>query len=345
VRLGTICFCALLLLTGLASPPAEAKSKEASFAHYLDGLWPAAHRAGVSRKTFEAATKNLTPDPEVLEKAEKQPEFKLSAGEYMARLVSEERIEDGKAALKREEALFDSLEKRYGVSRYILAAIWGVESQYGAKPGRHNVIRALATLGYTGRRRSYGRKQLIAALRILQHGDVTLENMTGSWAGAMGHTQFIPTTYNGYAVDFTGNGKRDIWGSPADALASAAHYLKAAGWRSGESWGYEVEVPEKLSPKLISRRTAKTAAAWQKLGVKRVRGQPFPRATDRGHLFAPEGKSGPAFLVIRNFSVLKHYNNADIYALAVGHLADRLTGTEPLSRQFPSASRKVSEAD
>jgi membrane-bound lytic murein transglycosylase B len=345
MRIRTVVGGVLLFLAAFAAVPAGAETRDAAFARYLENLWPAAHRAGVSRKTFDAATRNLAPDPEVLDHARKQPEFTLTAGKYLARLITEERVKDGQAALKREEALFAAIEKRYGVSRYILAAIWGVESLYGTKPGTRNVIRSLATLGFAGRHRSYGRQQLVAALRILQHGDVALEKMTGSWAGAMGHTQFIPTTYNSYAVDFNGNGKRDIWGSPADALASAAHYLKASGWKDGQSWGYEVELPARFNSKLISRRIVKNAAAWEKLGLKRVRGQAFPRAGDRGFLLAPEGTDGPVFLIIRNFSILKRYNNADVYALAVGHLADRLAGSEPLTRAFPSASPKVSEAD
>lgn len=329
----------LIALLACAAAPAFADSN-AAFKRYLESLWPAAAKAGVSRQTFERATRDLTPDPEVLERAERQPEFKLTAGEYHARLVTEERVKQGLAVLEQYKDAFDAIERKHGVSRYILAAIWGVESKYGTKPGSMNVIRALATLGFQGRRRSFGRSQLLAALRILERGDISLEQMTGSWAGAMGHTQFIPTTYNAYAVDHTGDGKRDIWNSPEDALASAANYLKKAGWRTGETWGYEVTLPPKFNRKLLGK--TRTAAQWQALGVKRVRDQAFPRPSDRGYLFAPEGTDGPVFLIIRNFKVLKRYNNADAYALAVGHLADLLAGGEPLSREWPSAMRQTS---
>ncbi len=318
----------------------QARASEAEFARYLESLWPDASKAGVSRSTFESATRGLSPDPDVLERAERQPEFQLKTGEYLERLVKDERIKLGLAALEEHAATFEAIEKRYGVSRYILAAIWGVESNYGTKPGTKNVIASLATLGYQGRRRSFGRTQLIAALRILQRGDVALARMTGSWAGAMGHTQFIPTTYNAYAVDFSGDGKRDIWDNPADALASAANYLEKSGWQTGETWGYEVELPASFNRKLLGR--TKTAGQWRKLGVKRAHGQDFPRATDRGFLFAPEGADGPSFLIIRNFKVLKRYNNADAYALAVGHLADRLAGGAPFAKPWPSTIPQTS---
>lgn len=318
--------------------PCTARASDKAFEVWLKKLWPEAKRAGVSSTTFKNATNGLTPDPEVLEKAESQLEFKAKPGEYIARLVSEKRIENGKKALEEHAAVLDAIERKYGVSKYILTAIWGIESNYGASPGTRNVIRSLATLGYTGRRRAFGRQQLIAALRILERGDISLDNMSGSWAGAMGHTQFIPTTYNAYAVDFTGDGKRDIWGSPADALASSAAYLKRSGWRSGATWGYEVELPESLRglPKGV-----KTIAQWEKSGIRRIQGA-FPRPSDRAWLYAPEGRKGPVFLLITNFRVIKRYNNADTYALAVGHLADRLLGEDPFSKPWPSAAAAAS---
>lgn len=328
----------LLCLAGPLNLSATAEGTTgAAFKRYVKSLWPAASRAGVSRSTFDDATEGLSPDPEVLERANWQPEFKLKPGEYVERLVSGERITLGQAMLREHEQDFAAIEKRYGVSRYILAAIWGVESNFGTKPGKQNVVRSLATLGYEGRRRSFGRKQLIAALRIIERGDIVPAGMTGSWAGAMGHTQFIPTTYNAYAVDFTGDGKRDIWNSTSDALASTANYLKKSGWKSSETWGYEVELPSGFNRKLIGRAT-KSAARWQKLGVRRVRGLPFARPSDRGYLYSPEGSKGPSFLIIRNFKALKRYNNADLYALAVGHLADRLAGGDAFERSWPSTA-------
>lgn len=326
-------FCFSAMVPSMAA--AQNANKPEAFVALRKELWPRAQKAGVSAATFKAAFDGLTPDPEVLEKADKQPEFTMTPGKYFARLVTEKRITNGKEALKRNEALFATLEKRYGVSRYVLTAIWGIESNYGAEPGKRSVIRSLATLTTSSRRASFGKSQLVAALKILQKGDVTLANMTGSWAGAMGHTQFIPTTYNQFAADYDGDGKRDIWGNHGDALASAANYLKLSGWKSSRSWGYQVKLPEKFNIKLVGRGTVKTAAQWQKLNVTRANAAAFPRAEERGHILLPAGAAGPAFFVTDNFKVTKKYNNSDLYALAVGHLADRLSGGQALATPWP----------
>src|SRR6187401_1232959 len=295
----------------------------------VEALWPAAKAAGVKREIFDRALQGFTSDPEVVEQANYQPEYVKPIGEYLDRLVSDKRVETGKAKLAEYQALLGSLETRYGVDRHVIVAIWGVESNYGTQPGDKNVIRSLATLICTGTKAKFAKPQLISALRILQHGDVSLEAMNGSWAGAMGHTQFIPTTYQAYAVDYDGDGKRNIWNDVPDALASTASYLKHSNWQAGQTWGYEVTLPKGLNPKKYSERTLKSVGEWQKLGIKRVNGEAFPRSGDKAGLVAPAGTAVPAFLVLNNFRSILRYNNATSYALGVGHLADRLKGYGP----------------
>jgi membrane-bound lytic murein transglycosylase B len=309
----------------------------------VEGLWPSAKSAGVTRATFDRAFQGFTPDPEVIEQANYQPEYVKPIGEYIDRAVSEKRIATGKLKLAEYQDLVAGLEKRYGVDRHIIVAIWGVESNYGALPGDMNVIRSLATLICSGTKAKFARPQLVSALKILQRGDVSFEAMNGSWAGAMGHTQFIPTTYTAYAVDQDGDGKRDIWNNIPDALASTASYLKVSNWRAGETWGYEVKLPKGFNPKRVGEST-KSLGEWQKIGVVKVNGEPFPRAADKASLFAPEGTRGPSFLVLNNFRSILRYNVAKSYALAVGHLADRLKGYGPFVQQWPTDETHLSLA-
>ncbi|MHA1523351.1 MAG: lytic murein transglycosylase [Alphaproteobacteria bacterium] len=312
----------------------------ASFERFKRALWPAARKRGISKQVFNRALHGLQPDRDILKSATHQAEFVTPIWGYLATAVSERRQTNGKQKLVDLAATFAAIEARYGVSRTVIAAIWGMESAYGAifvnrdkvKP----VIRSLATLAhYGGRRRKFGRSQLLAALQILQNGDVALENMYGSWAGAMGHTQFIPTTYLAYAVDFDGDGRRDIWDSEADALASAANYLKKAGWKTGQTWGYEVVLPRGFNFSLTGRKKRRALSKWAKLGVHRANGAAFPRPGDVAQLVVPAGGRGPAFLMLKNFSVIKRYNNSTAYALAVGHLADRLAGFGPFAQPWP----------
>jgi membrane-bound lytic murein transglycosylase B len=328
-----------LIYFGLSAAPlvlAFAKSAPAdNFQGCVERLWPSARSAGVSQATFQRAFQGLTPDPEVIEQATHQPEYVKPIGEYVDAATSAKKIDTGKQKLVEYKQLLDGLEARYGVDRHIVVAIWGVESKYGEKPGDKNVIRSLATLICSGTKASFAKPQLVSALKILQRGDVSLEAMNGSWAGAMGHTQFIPTTYTAFAVDGDGDGKRDIWGNIPDALASTASYLKQSGWRSGETWGYEVVVPKGVSPSKFGESTLKTLADWQKLGFVRADGQAYPRLGDKASLYAPEGTGGPAFLVLNNFRAILHYNTAKPYALAVGHLSDRLRGGGPFVHPWP----------
>jgi membrane-bound lytic murein transglycosylase B len=319
-------------IVGLAGSAAAAQS----FPQWVESFWPTAKAAGITRATYDRAFQGLTPDPKVIEAANFQPEYVKPIGEYMDRVVSDKRIEMGKQKLEENKALLDAIEARYGVDRHVIVAIWGVESNFGTQPGDMNVIRSLATLLYSGTKASFAKPQLITALKILQRGDITLELMNGSWAGAMGHTQFIPTTYQSYAVDYDGDGKRDIWGDVPDALASTASYLKVSKWRTGESWGYEVKLPKGVDPKKVSETTSRSLGEWQKLGFVRANGEAFPRAGDKATLFAPTGADGPVFLVLNNFHTILRYNTAKSYALAVGHLSDRLRGGAPLVHPWPT---------
>jgi len=333
-----LCAGSALLLV-LALPGAAAADKMQAC---VEGLWPAAKSAGVTRATFDRAFQGFTPDTEVVEAANFQPEYVKPIGEYIDRVVSDKRVETGKQKLVENQALLGSLETRYGVDRHIIVSIWGVESNFGVQPGDKNVIRSLGTLICTGTKAKFARSQIVSALKILQRGDINYEAMTVSWAGAMGHTQFIPTTYSAYAVDHDGDGKRDIWGNVPDALASTASYLKVSNWRTGETWGYEVTLPKGFNPKKVSEKTLKPLGDWQKLGIVRVNGEPFPRLSDKASLFAPAGTGGPAFLLLNNFRSLLRYNVAMSYALAVGHLADRLKGQGRFVHSWPTDETHLS---
>lgn len=336
----------VLSLLALASPavlglPHRAEAAQ-TFGQWIERFWPTARAAGIKRETYDLAFKGMTPDPKVIEAANFQPEYKKPIGEYVDRVVSDKRVTGGKQKLEENKALLDILEKRYGVDRTIIVAIWGVESNYGTQPGDMNVIRSLATLAYYNTKASFARQQLITALKILQRGDISVEAMNGSWAGAMGHTQFIPTTYQAYAVDYDGDGKRNIWNDIPDALASTASYLKHSNWQAGQTWGYEVILPKGLNPKKYSERTLKSLGEWQKLGVRRVNGEAFPRPGDKAGLYAPAGTAGPVFLVLNNFRSILRYNNATSYALGVGHLADRLKGYGPFVHPWPTDENHLS---
>jgi len=323
-------------------------AEAASPSQWVKSFWPTAKAAGISWSTYEAALGDFKPDPAVLEKASNQAEFNQTIWMYLHKTVSDRRIITGQAMLGQYGQLLQKIEARYGVDRHVVLAIWGMESTYGDVLNNpaivKNVIRSLATLAYQGGSRAkFGRSQLIAALKIAQHGDISPQRMTGSWAGAMGHTQFIPTTYAAYAVDFDGDGKRDIWNNIGDALASTANYLKKMGWQSGATWGYEVIAPKGFNYKLVG--SSRSLSSWQKLGLRRPDGKGFPRPGEEGKLFAPAGAGGPAFLLVKNFGVIKRYNNADAYALAVGHLADRIRGGGPFTVDWPDADLRLSDTE
>ena len=320
----------LVLSPILAASPVQADA----FDNWVAGVWPEARRAGVSRAIFNAAFAGVRPDESVYQSAGNQPEFVKPIWEYLERATSDKRVSNGRKKLYEFNNILDAIEAVYGVPRHIVLAIWGMETNYGGYLGDKNVIQALATLGYRGRRQRFGRKQLIAALLILERGDTTPDRMTGSWAGAMGHTQFIPTTYNAYAVDFDGDGRRDIWDTIPDALASTASYLRVSGWKPGLTWGYEVKLPPNFDYSLVGGGK-KTVKQWRKLGLRRP-GATMDHASEPAQLMLPAGANGPAFLIFKNFRAIKRYNNSDAYALAVGHLGDRIAGGRVFAQSWPT---------
>ncbi len=302
---------------------------DTDFQRWLQAFSKTAQRQGISAQTWDNAfimVKRL--DGRVLEKANYQPEFKTKIWDYLDARVNEIAVLQGQRMSVKYAPTLETIEKRFGVSKNIILAIWSMESAYGAvlknTKRLHYVPLALATLAYGDKKRKkFAETQLIASLKILQSGDIERENMLGSWAGAMGHTQFIPTSYLLYGIDFDNDGRRDIWRSVPDALATAANLLHKNGWQQGKTWGYEVNLP--AGGEQYGGMT-KTLAEWQKLGFHRVQAEHFPRKTDRAECALLAGAEGPAYLMLRNFFVLKKYNNANAYALAVGLLADRFAG-------------------
>ncbi len=338
---------AVVVMAVMASAPARA---DAASDRWVRDFWHTAAANGISYDTYWTALGGFEPDPSIIPSANNQPEFVRPVWDYLDSAVSAQRIENGLAKYRDWGNLLAQLEAHYGVDRYVILAIWGMESSYGAVLENPNIvkstIRSLATLAYMGgSRQRYGERQLIAALKIVQRGDIHHTRMTGSWAGAMGHTQFIPTTFEAYAVDWDGDGRRDIWSSPVDALASTAAYLNEMGWRTGETWGYEVVLPAGFDFELAHGDTEMTLAEWSALGIVRSHGSPFPRPGDEATLWVPAGANGPAFLLLHNFRVIKRYNNADTYALAVGHLADQLHGFGPFRQAWPREERPLSETE
>jgi membrane-bound lytic murein transglycosylase B len=327
-------------------PPALPPGAELAFASFLAGLTADVQAAGVSAATYEAATAGLTPDPQVLELSTVQPEHAKSVSEYVTALVSETRLENGLRNLAANEAVARQIEAAYGVDRHVLIAIWGIESNYGNSQGSRGVIRSLATLAaLEPRRPQFWKTELLAALRILQARDTTPENMAGSWAGAMGHTQFMPTTFHAHAVDFDKDGRRDIWGTVPDALASTANYLKASGWVSGMPWGIEVRLPDGFDYGHSAPGQGKNFAQWQALGVAPISAKPLPANLGQMALVLPSGAGGPAFLTTVNFRAILRYNNAVSYALSVAHLGDRLAGGPAFVTPWPANDKGLSRSD
>jgi membrane-bound lytic murein transglycosylase B len=325
--------------------PDAIRAAAANFRNCLEGLWPLAARRGVSRRTFEAHTAGLQPDLRIMDLLDAQPEFTKSFWDYLDLLVSEERIAKGREILATHRATFDAVEKAYGVDRHIVAAIWGIESKFGAAIGERPVVRSTATLACIGRRQAYFRDEFLATLEILDRGDVAPDRLKGSWAGAFGPTQFMPTSFKRYAVDFDGDGRRDVVDSIPDVIASTANNLRKDGWVSGQTWGYEVVVPRGFNYLLADRSRQLTLAEWQRLGVHRVGNHPFARPTDRAYLLVPAGVRGPGFLMLNNFRVIMKYNPAEAYALAIGHLADRMRGGGPVVQPWPREERVLTRAE
>ncbi|MGB5066486.1 MAG: lytic murein transglycosylase [Albidovulum sp.] len=316
-------------------------SANAGFDRWIEGFRRRALAKGITAATFDRAFRGVDYNAYVIEKDRNQSEFTKALWDYLDSAVSDSRVTNGKAALKKHRKLLDRIEAQFGVDKEIVVAIWGLESAYGEVRGDNPLIGSLATLAYDGRRGAFFESQLIAALKIIQSGDVAPERMTGSWAGAMGHTQFIPTSYLAYAVDFTGDGKRDIWSDdPADALASTAAYLARFGWQKDRPWGVEVRLPANFDFALSGERVKKSPADWAAMGVRDMSGRKVP---DHGSasILLPAGARGAAFMIFQNFHVIERYNTADAYVIGVGHLADRIKGGPPIQASWPRDDRAL----
>ncbi len=328
--LGTL--AVLLLLQG-----APSGAQEHSFPAFTAELWTDAQAKGINRATFDLALKGVTPDERVIAATKRQPEYGKPVGDYVNAIVSNRRIADAQLKAREWAKTFDAVEKKFGVERWVLLALWGMESDFGTEKDRWDVFRSLATLGYVKYRHPYFRNELLVAMRIMQDNRFTRGQMVSSWAGAMGQTQFMPSNFVDYAIDFSGDGRADIWSNVPDVLASTANYLHKWKWNPALPWGFEVTVPSGFD----TMRSRATFAEWQALGVRRADGKPFP-GSGQGILFFPSGTNGPGFIVTENFDVLKEYNNSDAYAIAVGHLADRIHGGGLIKAAWPKDDRQLS---
>lgn len=314
------------------------------FPSWLQQFRVKALEAGIPASLFDQSFAGITPDTAVIKADYSQPEFSRPVWEYLDGAISAPRVRSGQALLTNERQTLESIERHYGVDRQTLVAIWGLESNFGQFMGDKSVIRSLATRAHEGRRPAFAEQQLLAALQILASGDIGLTGLRGSWAGAMGQTQFIPTTYLSHAVDFDGDGRRDIWNSRADALASAAHYLQASGWQSGQPWGFEVALPDGFDFSLADETLRKPLGEWTEHGVK----MRLPAGVDlqaQSYLLLPAGHRGPAFVVLPNFRAILAYNNSSSYALAVGLLGDSFAGAGKIQAQWPRADLPLARSE
>lgn len=310
-----------------AAAPAQTGGFDAHhFATWVERVRAEALAKGISPATFDRSLENVTPLPEVLERDRRQPEFTLTFTDYLRRVVTDRRVRRGQALLTEHAGLLERVRARYGVQPRFLVAFWGLESNFGDHTGGFEVVPALVTLAYDERRADFFREQLLQALTILEQGHISLAAMTGSWAGAMGQLQFMPSTFTSYAVDGNGDGRRNIWTDLPDVFASAANFLSDVGWQGDQTWGREVRLPADFDWPSAGLQTRKPIAAWQVDGVRRSDGRDLPRADMEGSIILPAGHRGPAFLVYDNFRTTMVWNRSILYAIAVGHLADRLAG-------------------
>lgn len=337
------------LAAALIAAPAWAQAQTPSpapgeFENCLSGLRAPARAVGVNEATFTRYTQGLQPDMSVIDKLNFQPEFRTAIWDYLAGLVDEQRVAEGKALLTQHAGTLQRVQERFGVDPATVVAVWGVESNFGQTFGKSPLVQSLGTLSCFGRRQAYFRTELYATLRILQAGHITAERLVGSWAGAFGHTQFMPSTFERLAVDFDGDGRADLMDSTPDALASTANFLAKAGWQSGQPWGFEVKLPPGFNTGNEGRRTKRTMEDWSARGVRRVDGSPLPASGSAG-LLTPAGPQGPAFLVLRNFDAIYSYNAAESYGLAIAHLSDRLRGDGPFVTPWPTDDPGLSRAE
>jgi lytic murein transglycosylase len=329
------------LLGLLAAAPAAAQGDARAC---LASLRPQATAKGISGATFDAATSGFEPDLKILELQNNQPEFKTPIWDYLGALVDEERVQDGAAAMRQWGKALAQAEERHGVDRHAIAGVWGVESNFGKDIGGRPLVQSLATLScYGTRRREYFTGELMATLKIIENGDIHPASLRGSWAGAFGHTQFMPSTFQRLAVDGDGDGRRDIVDSVPDALASTANFLKKAGWQSGLPWGYEVRLPDGFQAGLLGRKAKKPLSSWAAMGVTRIDGRPLQGDYSAG-IIAPAGLDGPAFVVTRNFDAVYSYNAAESYGLAIALLGDRLKGLPGIQTPWPTDDPPLSRA-
>ena len=323
----------------------QAQSANVAFTRWIDRFRSRARSEGIRDQVFDRAFQGVRYNADVIQRDRNQSEFTKQIWEYLDSAVSDTRVRNGRAALRDNGRLLARIEGRYGVEAEVVVAVWGLESAYGAYRGDTPIIEALATLAFDGRRGRFFEQQLIAALKIVQAGDVAPRGMTGSWAGAMGHTQFIPTSYLAYAVDFTGDGKRDIWSdNPADALASTAAYLKRFGWKKGQPWGVEVRLPRGFDFGQTGERIKRSPRDWAAMGVRAVDGSVVPNH-GRASILLPAGAQGAAFMIFDNFHVIERYNTADAYVIGVGHLSDRIAGRPPIKAKWPRGDRNLRFAE
>lgn len=314
-----------------------ARAQDQSFAAFTAELWTDAQAKAITRATFDTALKGVTPDQRVIAATKRQPEYGKPVGDYVNAIVSNRRIADAQLKTREWVKTFDAVEKKFEVERWVLLALWGMESDFGTEKDRWDVFRSLATLAYVKYRDPYFRNELLVAMQIMQNSRLPREKMVSSWAGAMGQTQFMPSNFVDYAIDFSGDGRADIWSNVPDVLASTANYLRKWKWNPALPWGFEVTVPKSFD----YMRSRANYTEWEALGVRRADGKHFP-SSGQGILFFPSGADGPGFIVTENFDVLKEYNNSDAYAIAVGHLADRIHGGGLIKAAWPKDDRQLS---
>jgi membrane-bound lytic murein transglycosylase B len=313
--------------------------RPAAFDAWIGGFRGRALAQGIRPAVFDRAMAGVGLNQDSIDRERHQPEFSRPIWAYLDSAVSDARIENGRAMLRDHARTLAAIEARYGVEREVIVAVWGLESSYGRLRGRTPIIESLATLAFAGRRQAFFEQQLVGALQIVQAGDVAPEGMVGSWAGAMGHTQFIPTSYLDFAVDFNGDGRRDIWSDdPTDALASTGAYLQRFGWRTGQPAIVEVRLPGGFDTRLAGQ--TRPLSDWRAAGLSAQRGASLPAGGEATLMF-PAGTSGPALLAFQNFGTIKRYNNADAYAIAIAHLADRLRGGGPFVANWPRDDRPL----
>jgi lytic murein transglycosylase len=347
---------ALALLLALAATPAFAQehpemtpaaiaADRANFGRCIAAAGAEAARAGVPQALIDREIAGLQPEMRLIENMRSQPEFERPLWAYIAHMVNDARVAEGRRQLQRHQALLQRIEAQTGVDRYTLVALWGVETNFGAAMGSTPILRSVGTLACVGRRKEFFRGEFVAALRILARNDIAPPDLVGSWAGAFGHTQFMPSTFFNHAVDGDGDGRRNLVRSLPDALASTANMLRRDGWERGKTWGYEVVLPQGFDFRLAGGDRRMTVADWRARGVRRAGGRDFPRDDDMANLVVPTGARGPAFLVMANYHAIRRYNGSEAYAFALGHLADRLRGGGGFVQAWPTGTRMLTRLE